>query len=56
MHFKAERSRKADLLKRWGIAALGRGLTWEAVTRTMAEMKRKTVAEIEEFVRREGED
>ena len=47
---KCARSRKDDLLKRWGIAALGRGLSWDEVTKTMATMKRKTVAQIEAWI------
>jgi hypothetical protein len=54
MHLRVERSRKADLLKAWGIAALGRGLSWEEVTKTMAKMKRKTVSEVETFIREDA--
>lgn len=46
-----EKSRKRDLLKRWGLRKLDEGMRYETVLAWMRKHGRKTTAEIEQLVR-----
>jgi hypothetical protein len=46
-----EKSRKRDLLKRWGLRKLSEGMRYETVLAFMRKHGRKTTAEIEQLVR-----
>ena len=46
-----EKSRKRDLLRMWGMKALGNGMSFEDVIKKMNSMMKKTLKEIEEFIK-----
>lgn len=49
-----ERSRKRDLIKMWGMKELAKGKKLRDLEPQMALMQRKTVAELEQVVSKQG--
>lgn len=46
-----EKSRKRNMLRLWGMRALGNGISFEDVAKKMNSMMKKTMKEIEEFIK-----